>query len=628
MAGNTDSQSKSASTFSRRSALKAASVAALSALASKKSKAQEPARNLVQIGKRTKTEISPLKVRAIKDYRQSLAQYGGKLSVSTRELFLTAEEPDKIHFGVVVIGSGYGASIAAAKLSQRLRDEHRICILERGKEWIPGTFPDTFAKVSGNARSVLSGPTKGQLTQPLGLMNLMMNDEVNILSGNGLGGGSLINASIALRPHFEVFQQSRWPMALQNSEVLGPYYDRVANALSLSRTPFDQTPKVRMRRLAAARLSNTPSFFDRSHLSVMYDYRHLDQQMRNKQGMIQRPCTLCGDCINGCNIGAKNTLAHNYLPVARHNGTEMYTQVQVDKIEKRRDGFYRIHCTYIDDQYEKITRHPVAINTQMVVVGAGSPSSATILMDSESENLKFSPKLGHHWSGNGDTIGFVIGMQNGTNIGGFGAYHSTKAPVGPTVQTSLNFYRDVELRRRLLIQDAAIPRGVSNLFTALLGDTGLDHSMAMLGMGHDEGRGRLIKKNGRWQVKWEGLKESKYRKMVFGEFDKLARAHGGRYKRLKAFGDNLVTVHPLGSCGMSDTPEGGPVNHLGQVYDYELGGHLDQTGNLAVHPGLYVADGSVIPTALGVNPYMTIGAISDRIAEHIVNNPAHANLFA
>ena len=219
-------------------------------------------------------------------------------------------------------------------------------------------------------------------------------------------------------------------------------------------------------------------------------------------------------------------------------------------------------------------------------------------------------------------------MQNGTNIGGFGAYHSTKAPVGPTVQTSLNFYRDVELRRRLLIQDAAIPRGVSNLFTALLGDTGLDHSMAMRGMGHDEGRGRLIKKNGRWQVKWEGLKESKYRKMVFGEFDKLARAHGGRYKRLKAFGDNLVTVHPLGSCGMSDTPEGGPVNHLGQVYDYELGGHLDQTGNLAVHPGLYVADGSVIPTALGVNPYMTIGAISDRIAEHIVNNPAHANLFA
>ena len=625
---NATSNPPSPTPFNRRTALKAASVAAIAALAGKKSKADQPVRNLVQIGKRTKTSVTPLKQRAMNDYRQSLQQYGGQLSTPIRELFLAAEEPDKIHFGVVVIGSGYGAAVAAAKLSQHLRDEHRICILERGKEWIPGTLPDTFAKVSGNARSVLAGPTKGQLTQPLGLFNLMMNDEVNILSGNGLGGGSLVNASIALRPHFEVFQQSRWPMALQNSEVLGPYYDRVAKALSLSRTPFDLTPKVRLRREAAARLSNNPSFFDRSNLSVMYDHRHLDQQMRNKQGMIQRPCTLCGDCINGCNIGAKNTLAHNYLPVARHNGTEMFTQVQVDRIEKRRDGSYRIHGTYIDDQHEKITRHPIAINTQMVVVGAGSPSSATILMDSENENMKFSPKLGHHWSGNGDTIGFVVGMEKGTNIGGHGAYPSVKGPVGPTVQTSLNFYRDVELRKRLLIQDAAIPRGVSNLFTALLGDPGMDHSMAMLGMGHDEARGKLVKKNGRWQVKWEGLKDSEYRKMVFREFAKLAEAHGGRYKRLKAFGDNLVTVHPLGSCGMSDSPDCGPVNHLGQVYDYDMDGYLDQSGNLAVHHGLYVADGSVIPTALGVNPYMTIGAISDRIAEHIVNNPAHANLFA
>jgi len=153
----------------------------------------------------------------------------------------------------------------------------------------------------------LNGPTRGQVTKPLGLFNLMMNDEVNILTGNGLGGGSLINASIALRPHREVFEQSRWPLALRNVEVLGPYYDAMARSMSLSRTPFDQTPKVRLRRLAAARLSNNPNFFDRSNLSVMYDHRYLDQSMRNPQGMIQRACTLCGDCINGCNIGAKCT---------------------------------------------------------------------------------------------------------------------------------------------------------------------------------------------------------------------------------------------------------------------------------------------------------------------------------
>ena len=219
-------------------------------------------------------------------------------------------------------------------------------------------------------------------------------------------------------------------------------------------------------------------------------------------------------------------------------------------------------------------------------------------------------------------------MEPGTNIGGFSTYPTTKPPVGPTGQTSLNFYRDVELQKRLLIQDASLPRGVGNLFSGLLGDVDLNNSMVMLGMGHDESNGRLIKRDGRWQIKWEGLKDSAYRKMVFEEFERLATAHGGRYKRLKAFGDNLVTVHPLGGCGMSDSPHEGAVNHLGQVYDGAGGGDYDcHTRQAAVHHGLYVADASVIPTALGVNPYMTIGALAERTAHHIVNNPAHGDLF-
>jgi cholesterol oxidase len=79
---------------------------------------------------------------------------------------------------------------------------------------------------------------------------------------------------------------------------------------------------------------------------------------------------------------------------------------------------------------------------------------------------------------------------------------------------------------------------------------------------------------------------------------------------------------------MSDSPHEGAVNHLGQVYDGSGGGFDDcQTGQAAVHHGLYVADASVIPTALGVNPYMTIGALAERTAYHIVNNPNHGNLF-
>ena len=616
-----------ASSMHRRGVLKSAVAVAATLAGNQSLQADGPLGKLVKIGQRARSSQSVLKQRAANDYSKSLQAYGGKLANSISDLFLTSQNPDSVHFGVVVIGSGYGASIAAARISQKLGDRYRMCILERGKEWVPGTFPDTFPAVSANASSIFAGPTKGQRARPLGVFNLMMNDEVNILSGNGLGGGSLINASIALRPNPKVFQQSRWPTALQEAGVLHPYYDRVASALSLSRTPADQTSKVRLRRLAADRLSQQPGFFDRSHVSVMYDHRYLDDQFRNPHGMIQRPCTLCGDCTNGCNVGSKNTLAMNYLPVAKHNGTEIYTQVEVNSIEKR-TGHYRIHMTYIEERNGQVTRKPLEINSELVVVGAGSPASAAILLDSQDDGLQFSPNLGRHWSGNGDAIGFVTGLPSGTSIGGIGAYPETGKRVGPTVQTTLNFCDDEDFRKHLLIQDSSIPRGASNLFSALLRDPELDHSMVMLGMGHDEGAGRLVKKMGRWQIKWEGLKSSSYRKRVFRQFEKLAKAHGGRYKRLKVFGDNLVTVHPLGGCGMSDEPTDGAVNHLGQVFDYQNGGYLDAaTGELAVHEGLYVSDGSVIPTALGVNPYMTIGAISERIANHIVNNPMHSHLF-
>lgn len=619
----------------RRSILKGAAVAATSLAGAKSASAQQRQTNvggLVQIGKRSKTRDSSLKQQATMDYERSLANYGGRLANPIRDLFVTAEQnKSEVPFAVVVIGSGYGASIAAAKLSQKLNNDQRICILERGKEWVPGTFPDTFSNVSAKSRANISGPTRGQVTQPLGLFNLMFNDEVNVLSGSGLGGGSLINASIALKPDAEVFHQSRWPTALRDMGILKPYYDSVAYNLSLARTPYDQTAKVRVRRLAAERMNPDPRFYDRSNLSVMYDYRHLDQNLRNRQGMVQRPCTLCGDCINGCNVGAKNTLAMNYLPVAKHNGTEMYTQVEVTSIRKM-DGYYKVNFEYVDDRQNKITRHPQSINSKIVVLGAGSPASAGILLDSQAPNMQFSPFLGRGWSGNGDTIGFAIGLQRGTNIGGYGAFATDKAPVGPTVQTSLHFHKDKPLKQRLLIQDAAIPRGVSNLFTALMADPTLDKSMVMLGMGHDNAEGRLVKKAGRWQIKWEGLKDGAYRKMVFAEFERLAAAHGGKYKRLKAFGDNLVTVHPLGGCGMSDDPLYGTTNHLGEVYDGNRGGAVGSNsacgpGSPSVHQGLYVADGSVMSTALGVNPFMTIGALSERIVEHILRNPAWAPLF-
>lgn len=564
---------------------------------------------------------------ACSDYRQSLAQHGGQLASPVRQLFLTAHSGVAPQFAVLIIGSGYGASICAARLSQRIRPGLRIGILERGREWLPGEFPDTFPDVWNNSRQQITGPTQGQVTNPLGLFNLGFNPEVNILSGSGLGGTSLINAGIALRPHSETFAREAWPAALRSIEQLTPYFNRAAQQLCLTRPPLDATAKLRIRRQTAQVLSNDPLTFDRSPISVMYDQRYLDANGLNPQGMKQQLCTQCGDCITGCNVGAKNTLAYNYLPVARANGTEIYTQVEVRRIE-REAGYYRVHLEYISADEGKITRHPLAVTSQLVILGAGSPGSAEILLQSQSDCFSFSSQLGKKWSSNGDALGFVIDRCERAGISGFGACDPPCEPVGTTLQSTLNFFDRPGLEQKFIIQDAAIPRGVANLFGMLLNDRQLQHSMVMLGMGHDEARGELIWKDGRYQISWPGMKTSPLRQMMFREFERIAAAEGGRYKRLKAFGDNMVTVHPLGGCSLADTPCAGVVNDRGEVFDPlgSCGGTNSEQP--PVHPGLYVADASIIPTSLGANPYLTVCALAERIAELIPSSPHAAELFA
>ena len=452
-----------------------------------------------------------------------------------------------------------------------------------------------------------------------------MNDEVNTLSASALGGTSLINANVALKPDSDVFRQSKWPEALRDRQILDPYYELAARELNLTRTPFDQTSKVQVRRKAAARVSMRAGFFDRSPLTVMYDHRYLDDQMRNPHGVYQQACNLCGDCITGCNVGAKNTLLTNYLPQAKRQGTDIFTQVEVKKLVKHQSG-YLIQLEHHDDRSGKLCSQPIQVSADLVIVACGSPGSAQILMQSQNEEFRFSPKLGHNWSYNGDTIGFVMDGKFKANISGVGA-HGNECGPGPTLQTTLIYERRQRLLDRILIQEAAIPKAVVGLFRFLLKDRQLDNSMVMLGMGMDEGRGKIVWKDNRWQISWPGLKDSRLRKLMFGEFDRLARAHGGWYKRLKETGDNLISVHPLGACGMADDPSDGVVNHLGQVYNGSGSGQCGEGGRPQVHDGLYVADASIVPTPLGVNPLMTISALSERISRQIIANPAHAHLF-
>ena len=611
----------------RRTALRAgvAAFAASTALPQSVG-ATPPAGKLGQVLGRRRTGDSVFKQRAVADYHRNMAEFGGRMSAPSQRLLQAFPRGVPWQFDVLIIGSGYGASISAARIASQLNRGYRLGVLERGREWIPGTFPDRLPDVLEESRLDLKGKDKGAVRKPSGLFDVNQFDEITILSGNGLGGSSLINANVAYRPDADVFTQPVWPAALRNIAYLEPYFNLAEAELGVAREPADHTYKMIAQRRAAEYLRASGARYEAANLTLTRAAN--DLPLLNRQGMVQRACIDCGDCLTGCNVGAKNTLAQNYLPLARRAGAEFFTLTEVHRIEKV-DNYYSVHYThFIDDGQGGFDASHGVTTTRVLILGAGSLGSSEILMRSQSPNLQLSSRLGQAWTANGDAVGFIRRSQYPTGIGGYSAFPTDRAKVGPTIQTNLT-YPSRSLAGRVLIQEGSAARAYANALGILKRDLDLDQTLVLLGMGHDGAAGKMsLDENGYAQVTWPGLLESDYRKLIRGEFKRVAEALGGQYEYLRIFGDRMITVHPLGGCGMSDDPAWGVVNHKGQVFDAQFGGDVDvRTQQPRVHEGLYVIDGAMLPTSIACNPLLTISALAERCADHLVAEPNLADLF-
>ncbi len=584
---------------------------------------------LTEVLNRRKTGDSHYKATAIADYNASMAAFGGQMSAAADRLLRPLARRSPVQFDVLVVGSGYGASVCAARLTAALRPGCRLGVLERGKEWVPGTFPDRLKDVTDQSRLELLGPKKGETHDPTGLYNVQQFEETTILSGCGLGGSSLINASVAIRPDREVFQQPMWPARLRDRIYLDAYYELAAAELGARVEPLDASTKMAAQRIAAERLAHSGARFEPAAITVTRALEPSGLPVLNRQGVHQRNCIDCGDCLTGCNVGAKNTLAMNYLPMARRAGAEIFTQTEVHRIEKRPDGHYAVHFTFSfplgEGRFERIAG---CTTTRVLILAAGSLGSTEILLRSQSDWLTLSPYLGLGWTGNGDALGFITNSQYPTGVAGRSAYSAACPPIGPTIQSNIN-YPNRPLPGRVLIQEGAAARAYANAIGALMLDLKLEDTQILLGMGHDGAGGRIaLNEKGFGEVRWPGLLDSAYRKLIRHEFEQVALALGGNYRFLRIFGDRMISVHPLGGCGMSDDPRCGVVNDKGQVFDARNGGDQDsQTGEARVHAGLYVVDGATLPTSIACNPFLTITALAERACDLILNEPCHQDLF-
>ncbi|MEQ9326829.1 MAG: GMC family oxidoreductase, partial [Rhodospirillales bacterium] len=538
------------------------------------------------------------------------------------------------HYDAVVIGSGYGGGVAASRLA---RMGYRIAVLERGLEIAPGEFPDTPAK---SLRQFQASTPQGHVGEETALFELHAGDDINVLVGCGLGGTSLINANVSLRADPRVFDDPLWPAGLNDDDLEAGY--RAAEAM-LRPVPYpDGEPgwprlnKLEALKQAGARLGTpvtTPP------INVAFT------DGENAAGVHQPACNLCGDCCSGCNTGAKTTVAMSYLPDAARFGAEIFCGVSVRHLERSSDK-WRIAYLLPERGRELFDAPEGALTADIVVLAAGTLGSTGILLRSRDRGLVLSPALGTRFSGNGDVLAFgynndapIDGVGMGEDAAGYSPETDERRPVGPTITGLIDLRGTADAEHGMVIEEGAIPGGLARYLPPVLcasarafgTDTDRDdwtrerrrelesllrgawhgavnHTQTYLVMSHDGADGTLALANDRISVRWPDVGHKPVFQRAAENLTQAAAANGGTFLPNPIWSDlmdrHLVTVHPLGGCPMGMDAAQAVVDERCRVFA--------GTSGDAVHDGLYVCDGAVMPRSVGVNPLLTISAVAER----------------
>lgn len=268
-------------------------------------------------------------------------------------------------YDAVVVGSGYGGGVAAARLA---RAGKRVAVLERGREIPVGEFPRQFSDLRNDLQ--LSG-RQTQLGSPTGLYDVRLGDDIHVLVGCGLGGGSLINAGVALRPDARVFQDPAWPSELARDPLLEEGYLEARRWLRPARDPAaHERSKWKALDAASVGLGVEP-------VAAPVTVNFIESV--NLAGIAQPACTLCGDCCGGCNVGAKNTVALTYLPDAVRHGAQIFTHAKVGHLaQDRRSGCWRVHFEVQPGADAAGVDAAGSVSAALVVLAAGTLGSTEI----------------------------------------------------------------------------------------------------------------------------------------------------------------------------------------------------------------------------------------------------------
>ena len=575
-------------------------------------------------------------------------------------------------FDVLVVGSGYGGAVAASVLAGCTIGSRpvTVCVLERGQEYLEGAFPDSVDELAGHVRF-----SSGQFPRARGnldaLFDLRLGEDLNVMVANGLGGGSLINAGVMLKPDDGVLAKAFPDVPLADWPRL---FDDARRMLGTDEhAPGELPQKAKVLRDFAP--DGGADRFHPAPITVALQHDRSSANVRLK------PCIQCGDCVTGCNHGAKDSLDLNLLASAASRGAAIYTGATVLKLS-RLGAAWQVHAVPTDGTLRERHGPATVIHAARVILAAGTLGSTELLLKSRTDHLRFSARLGRNFSGNGDMIAVIRGHKKPAHAVPYESTPPDKREVGPTISSYIDLRDDPE--RPYLIQEMAIPAALRRLFEEVTSTASLfnslnrfdwrahgkenaqeldpfavdpdkvEHSSVIAMMGDDGADGVIelrtadMAGDAQVSVRWPQLRAGASDGAPGSIYDrqmKVLEALASKERDAEVLANPLwrllpadieflfdsqrgppLTVHPLGGCPVGRDSIEGVVDSWGRVFD------PDGAADEAVHDGLVVLDGSVIPRALAVNPSLTIAAFALRAVRGLrdrwwaFNPPAQAQL--
>jgi len=517
----------------------------------------------------------------------------------------------------LVVGSGFGGSVAALRLAQKGYD---VVVLEQGRRWRADDFPRTNMEL----RRYLWAPRLGCR----GIQSVTPLRHALVLHGTGVGGGSLVYANVLIQPDAQVFRRPEWG-AGDWEERLRHHYREARRMLGAVPCPaLGRTDELLrdivhgMRGTDEHRVHDVGVFFGAAGVERADPYF-------GGEGPARTGCTRCGACMIGCPVGAKNTLDRNYLWLAERLGVRVVPETEALTIRPEADGWA------VETRRSWGLRRPRRTwRARRVVVSAGVLGTVELLLRSRRAGALtgLSPRLGDFVRTNSESILAADATEADPSwtegVAITSGVHADERTHLEMVRFNAGSDALLWLTLPLVEEGGTLARATSVLGALLRRPMRLLRSLwpsgraartgIILAMQSTDGHLTLELRPRWWRLGGTSLGS----RLPEGQAPPVAHIPVARAvaRRLaermggEAWGSlheavlgAPATAHILGGCRMAATPDAGVVDFEGRVHG---------------HPGLYVADGSVVPVNLGVNPSLTITALAEHILAHVPERPA------